>query len=146
MMDEANQFAQRRLPAQVNNSVQSRMMMASLPDLDELDLATKVINYGLITLRSPPLDRYIVLASRGNDPERDFCARYLPDLRMPGALLLGEMNVPFERSRLYCQAKAAIQKINKAVNAMIGPFIGLIDERIRAINDPHSRLVIVYGR
>ena len=71
--------------------------MSPLPDLDELDSAAEMIDHRLIASRVPPFDGHIVLAAGGDDPKRNGFTRDLVDLREPGFLLRGQVNVSFEQ-------------------------------------------------
>ena len=103
MVNQPDQLAEIGLPAQVNHSLQLRMMMPIFANLDELDLASEMVHYLLVSFRVPPLNRQIVLPSCRDNPERGILAGDFVDLGVPSLLLAGDMNVAPEDRGLYGQ-------------------------------------------
>lgn len=142
MVDQPDQFTQLSSPSQINYSAQTRMIMASLADLDELDPVAKVVDHFLVSLRLPPFDGHIVLATGRYDPEGDILSGDFPHLGIPRFFLCGEMNVSLEKSRLNRESKPFVEKFDKPVQAMVGCMVGPINERVRAIQFLGFRIII----
>src|SRR5438034_4576365 len=92
VMDQTHQFTQVRLSAQVNDPIQFGMVVPRLPDLDELNPATKMIDDLLITLRRPPLDCNVMFPTGGDNPEGRVMARDFVNLGLPGFFLIREVD------------------------------------------------------
>src|SRR5258708_27797557 len=77
VIDQTDQLAKTCLPAQINHTVQFRMMISMAADLDESNFAAEMIHHLLIPFRLPPFERHIVFSAVGHHPEgrvlpRDF--------------------------------------------------------------------------
>src|SRR5437867_5435708 len=118
------------------------MMMAKFADLRKKDFATKIIDHLLVSLGSPPFDGHIVFPPGGNDPERGILPRSFMDLRVPRSFQVGEMDVTFESGWLDGKAEALVQKVDETMQAVIGGFIALVDQRIAAIDQFHPRRIL----
>src|SRR5437660_1336457 len=127
VINQTDQLSNGRLSPEIDHAVQSGMVMSPLPDLDELDFAAEMIDDRLIASRVPPFDGHIVLAAGGDDPKRNGFTRDLVDLREPGFLLRGQVNVSFEQSGLYSQPKLSVEELDKPMNGVIRRFIAKID-------------------
>src|ERR1051325_5036571 len=134
MVNEAHQLAEIRLASEVDHAFEFRMMMAECADLYEKDFATKIIDYPLVSIGWPPFNGYIVLPPGCNDPERGPLAGHFMDLRVPGSFQVGEMDITFESGWLDREAEALVQKVDETMQAVIGGFIALVDQRVAAID------------
>lgn len=143
MVNQSHQLPQVGLAPQVNHSSERGMIMLQVADLNELDLTTKVIDHFLITRRAPPLDRDVVLAPGHDNPERCVLSCLFVYLRVPGLLKVREMDVAFEGRRLDLELKVSIQELDEAVQAMIGRLIGLVNQRIMALDYFNLAIVLV---
>ena len=63
VVHQAHQLPQRRLAAEVDDTVEWRMMVRRLTDLHKLYPSAKVVDDLLISSRIPPLDGEVVLAT-----------------------------------------------------------------------------------
>src|SRR5262245_34088673 len=111
------------------------MVMAVIAYLDELDSSPKVIHYLLIPTSIPPFDGKVVLAAGSEDPKRNFLSGQFPDLRVPGLLQSGNVDVAFKYRRLDMQTKTLVQKFSEAVKAVIGDLVTSVDQGVRAVQD-----------
>src|SRR5260370_41915188 len=95
------------------------MVVSDTANLDELNPTPKMIDDLLVTLRLPPLNRQIVLATRCNNPKRCVLSGDFVDLRVPGLFLAGEMNIAFESSGLGGTMKVLVEKLNETLEAEV---------------------------
>src|SRR6266568_7029103 len=142
MVNEAHQLAEIRLASEIDHAFEFRMMMAEFADLHEEDFATKIIDYLLVSIGWPPFDGYIVFPPGRNDPERGPLPGHFMDLRVPRSFQVGEMDIAFESGWLDREAEALVQKVDETVQAVIGGFIALVDQRIAAIDQFHPRRIL----
>jgi hypothetical protein len=134
MIYQAYQLTKSCLPPQINNAAKTRVEMSTLTYLDEQDFSLKPIDYFLIANRFPPFDRYVVLPSSGDDPERDIFACQFMHLRVPCFFLSGQMNVASEYSWFDPKLQAFVQEIDKPMKAMIWGMVRPIDQGIGTVN------------
>src|SRR5438105_2831947 len=104
-------------------------MMPALSDLNELDFASEVIDYFLITLRLPPFDRDVELAAGHNNPKGSFFFGEFVHLRVPRFFQIGDVNVSLKGRRPDAQFEMIIQEVDKTVQAMIGCLVAPTDQR-----------------
>lgn len=134
MVNEANQFAQIRFASKIDYSLKLRMKMPDSADLNKLNFAAEMVDDVLIALSTPPLNSNIVFTARSDDPERKVDAGEFMDLREPGFLLRGEMNVSVESGRLDGQLKPFVEKGNKTVECVIRTRVAVVYEGIGTLN------------
>jgi hypothetical protein len=120
MIDETNQLTNICFAAQINGSIELRVMVAILADLDELYLSSELIDYSLKAFCAPPLYGYVIFATCGNEPEWNLRTGKLRDLRVPGLFLRRKMDIPLEQRGSDCQVKPAVKEFDKTVQAMVG--------------------------
>jgi hypothetical protein len=108
VMYQPNELPQACLAPQINHSLQSRMMMAVIANLNKLDAPTKVVHHCLVTLRRPPFNRDVILPPGSHNPERDVRASHFPNLRVPDPLLPRKVDVSLECGWLDCQTQALV--------------------------------------
>src|ERR1041384_7696047 len=89
VINQPHQLAHGSLAAQVNDALESGMVMACAANLDKLNFALEMVDDLLMAGRVPPLDRYIGFAARIDDPKGSIFAGQLMDLRIPEFLLIG---------------------------------------------------------
>jgi len=142
VMDQTHQFTQVRLSAQVNDPIQFGMVVPRLPDLDELNPATKMIDDLLITLRLPPLDGNVMFPTGGDNPEGRVLARDFVNLGVPGFFLIREVEVTLERGRLDPEVQTVIEELNKTVKAVVGRFVAPVNQRIATIDLLCLRIIV----
>jgi hypothetical protein len=94
------------------------MVMASLPNLHKENLSTKVIDDLLKAFDSPPFDRYVIFATRGDDPEWSVLSSEFVNLRIPGLLLDRQMNVTSARRKFDLQSELLVEKVNEPMKAV----------------------------
>jgi hypothetical protein len=100
MVDQTDQLSEIGPATQVDDPIEFRMIMSEFAHLNELDLAAKMIHYGLVALRFPPLYCEIVFPTRTNDPKGRHLSGKLTNLRVPCLLLRGEVDITSEYGRL----------------------------------------------
>ena len=142
MVNQAHHLAEISLASQIDHSFQFWMMMAKFADLRKKDFATKIIDHLLVSLGSPPFDGHIVFPPGRNDPELGILPRHFMELRVPRSFQVGEMDVPFESGWPDREAEALVQKIDETMQAMIGSFIALVDQRVAAIDQFDLRRIL----
>ena len=119
--------------------------MTHLSDLDELDLASEMIHYRLVSRSAPPFDGDVIFPAGAYYPEWRRFSRELTDLRIPGFFLRREMEVAFESSRLDGQPEFPVQKLNKTVQAVVRCLIAAIDKWIGAFDFFDCRILLLQG-
>ncbi|HEX9254453.1 MAG TPA: hypothetical protein VF938_02870 [Candidatus Angelobacter sp.] len=107
--------------------------MSDTANLDELNPTPKMIDDLLVTLRLPPLNGQIVLATRCNNPKRCVLSGDFVDLRVPGFFLAGKMNIAFESSGLDGKMKTLVEKLNETVKAVVRRQVAAINQRVGTI-------------
>ena len=99
-------------------------------NVDELDLAAKMIHDLLIALRMPTLDGEIHLAAGNDQPERRAGSFDLFDPGKPLLLLIGDVDIAFERGGPYFEIELTVQIVDESVHEVVGRLIALLDERV----------------
>ena len=98
-VNQADDVSQAGLTAQVQNSSEGGVVMLRVPELNEQEPASEVIDDGLPSAEMPPLDRVVVLPARYDQPVRDFEAGGLAHERGGSLLGVGQIDVPLELGR-----------------------------------------------
>jgi hypothetical protein len=103
------------------------MVILSLPDLDEKNLSAEMIHHGLPSAEMPPFDGVVILTAGDDDPIREVQAADSLDERRSGLFGLGQMDIPFEKTRLNVQVQQIIKVFDESMKEMNWPLIGLMD-------------------
>src|SRR5881396_1665702 len=93
VINQTNEFAQRRLPAQIQHTVERGMIVMFFTDLNEEDFSSKLIDDRLPAAEMPPLDCIIQFAARDDNPIRGLKAGDLLDQRRHRPFGGREMNI-----------------------------------------------------
>jgi hypothetical protein len=91
----------------------------------------------------PPFDGYIEFSAGGYNPERNIPVGYFPSLGVPGFFLFREIDGSLEFRGSDAKPKFRVEKLDKAVEAMIWRLVGSIYEGIRAVDVIHIRCTII---
>jgi hypothetical protein len=133
VVDEADQLTQIGLAAQIDGIAQWLVLVPVLANLDEKNVAGKMIDDALIPLVVPPLDGEIALAAGHHDPEGYAPMNDFLDLRDPGHLLCRDIKIAAKLGRLDCQLKFLVEVVDKAVQKVIRRMVAAMDQRIVAM-------------
>ncbi len=146
VINQPDELAQIGLTAQVDNTLQRRVMMPHRAHLDELNPVFEAVDDRLIPTNIPPLYRAIVFAPRADDPKRDVLPGDFVDLRVPGFLGRRKMNIAPKKLWTVRMVEALAQERGEPVQGVIRCAIGLVDQRIIAFNDPYGGILLGKGR
>jgi hypothetical protein len=129
------------LAAQINRSIQLRMMIAGAAGLHKLNPSLEMIHHLLISITVPPLDRDFVPATGEDDPKGDFAPGQFMHCGSPALFRVRQVDVAFELRASNVQPQLSVQTIDESVQRMIGDFVCPIDQRKIAIECLHLRIV-----
>src|SRR5437667_12089329 len=95
------------------------MVVSDTANLDELNPTPKMIDDLLVTLRLPPLNGQIILATRCNNPQRCVLPGEFVDLRVPGFFHAGKMNIACESSGVDGTITVLVEDLNQPVKDVV---------------------------
>ena len=129
------ELAQRGLPAQVDDALQRRMMVAVLAHLDEVEAALEVVDDLLIARGRPPLDGVVELASRGEQPVSAARGPCASSTRWNQSLSsCGEVHVSLELRGLDGEPERVVQVLDEAMEEVVGDGVDPVDQRVVAVD------------
>ena len=130
VMHQADKLPEAGLPAQVERTVEGRMVVVGLADLDEEDVPAKVLYDGLHAGRRPPFRGEVALAPADNDPEARARAQGILNLGRPGAFLGAQVNIAFECALRDGPAQHGFKVHAIAVDEVVRKLVAVPDGRV----------------
>jgi len=111
------------------------MTVTCFSNLNELNPSFEVINYLLITLSVPPLDREIVFTSGSHNPKWRIFSGNLVHLRQARPLVFRKVYITPVTRRLDLEIQNVVEVITKPPNEVIWGRVALMNKRIVAVYD-----------
>ena len=135
VIHQVDELPQAGFADQVDGIGQRRMPMAGFAALHEAPAAAEVIDDGLVGVGVPPFGGEVGFAAGDDDPEGAVVAQggqrggHAP-------LIFGEMDIALEGADGDSQPQLGLQIEGHAVDEMKGALIGLVNQRIFAVEHP----------
>lgn len=145
VVDESDELSEGGAAAEIDDAAKSGMVMGGIADLGEEQASGEVIHDGLVTGGIPPLDGVIELAAGDDDPEGEIVAGAASDLGGQGLFVGGEMDIAVGEGDGAGDVEMPGEEFGETVEAMDGPAIAFVDERILAIDDFDAALAFAEG-
>lgn len=130
VMDEADELAEVRFAAQIEDATQQWMMVARFAHLHKADAAGEVIDDGLQAPGVRPLGGEVVLAAGDDDPKTGAGAFDFLHLAEPAAFLRGEMEIAAERAGRDGAPEHRFQMLAITVNEVPRVIVAPLDKRV----------------